>query len=101
MSYTYIVIYEYEYNLASANSFNVRKMEKSELFKISKENAVWLKENYAHLKREYDKCWIVIQDKKVVKCASTFDEIMRTVRKHDPNRILVEYIQSEPVAMFF
>ena len=76
-------------------------MEKTQLFEISRRNVEWLKENYDSLKREYDKCWIVIQDKKVIKCASSFDEIMRTVRKHDPNRILVEYIQSEPVAMFF
>jgi len=76
-------------------------VEKSALFEISRRNAEWLKENYDRLKREYDKRWVVIQDSKVVKSASTFDEIMRTVRRHDPNRILVEYIQSEPVAMFF
>ena len=76
-------------------------MEKSELFEISRRNAEWLKENYDSLKRQYDKCWVLIQDRKVVKSASTFDEIMIAVRKHDPNKILVEYIQSEPVAMFF
>lgn len=76
-------------------------MEKSELFEISRRNAEWLKENYASLKRQYDKRWVLIQDRKVVKSASTFDEIMKAVRKHDPNKILVEYIQSEPVAMFF
>jgi hypothetical protein len=76
-------------------------MEKADLFKISRRNSEWLKENYESLKREYDNCWVVIQDRKVVKSASTFDEIMKAVRKHDPNRILVEYIQSEPVAMFF
>jgi len=76
-------------------------MEKSEIFEIARRNAEWLKGNYERLKREYDQCWILIQDKKVVKSASTFDEIMQTVRKYDPNTILVEYIQSEPVAMFF
>ena len=76
-------------------------MEKSVLFEISRRNAEWLKENYDRLKKEYDKCWVVIQDSRVVKSASTFDEIMKTVRRHDPNKILVEYIQSEPVAMFF
>ena len=76
-------------------------MEKEHLFRISRENNQWLSENYDDLKKRYDKCWIVIQDRKVVKSASTFDEIMRTVRKHDPNKILVEYIQSEEVAMFF
>jgi hypothetical protein len=77
------------------------KMEKEQLFKISRENGQWLSENYDDLKKTYDKCWIVIQDRKVVKSASTFDEIMQVVRRHDPSKILVEYIQSEPVAMFF
>lgn len=76
-------------------------MEKSELFEVSRRNAEWLKENYDRLKREYDNRWVVIQDSRVIKSASTFDEIMKTVRRHDLNRILVEYIQSEPVAMFF
>lgn len=76
-------------------------MERAELFKISRRNVEWLKENYESLKREYDKLWIMIQDRKVVRSASTFDEIMKTVRKHDPNKILVEYITSEPIAMFF
>jgi len=76
-------------------------MENSELFKISRRNAEWLKENYESLKKQYDKRWVVIQDRKVVTSASNFDEIMRAVRKRDPNKILVEYIQSEPVAMFF
>jgi len=76
-------------------------MERTELFRISRGNTEWLKENYGSLKRKYDKLWIVIRDRKVVKSASTFDEIMRTVKKHDPNKILVEYITSEPIAMFF
>jgi len=76
-------------------------MEKAELFKISRRNSEWLKENYENLKREYDNRWVVIQDRKVVESASTFDEIMKAIRKYDPNRILVEYLQSEPVAMFF
>ena len=71
------------------------------LFEVSRRNVEWLKENYDRLKKEYDNRWVVIQDGKVVKSASTFDEIMKTVRKHDPNKILVEYIQSKPVAMFF
>lgn len=76
-------------------------MEKEQLFRISRENSQWLSENYDDLKKTYDKCWIVIQDRKVVKSASTFDEIMAAVRKRDPNKILVEYVQSEEVAMFF
>ena len=76
-------------------------MERKELFEISRKNAEWLKDNYETLKKKYDNKWIVIHDRKVVTSASSFDEILNTVRKHDPSRILVEYIQSEPVAMFF
>lgn len=71
------------------------------MFEISRQNAEWLKKNYDKLKRDYDKHWIIIQDRKIISSASTFDEIMKTVRRHNPNKILVEYIQSEPVAMFF
>lgn len=82
-------------------SSTVKQMEKSELFEVSRKNTEWLKKNYAQLKREYDNRWIIIHDRKVVESASTFDEIMRTIRRHDPNTILVEYVQSEPLAMFF
>lgn len=76
-------------------------MEKEQLFKISRENDQWLSENYENLKKAYDKCWIVIRDRKVVNSASTFDEIMKVARKYDPNKIKVEYVQSEEIAMFF
>jgi len=76
-------------------------MEINEVFKISRQNAEWLKKNYNKLKRDYDKRWVVIQDRKIVTSASTFDEIIKVKKKHDPNKILVEYIQSEPIAMFF
>jgi uncharacterized protein YjgD (DUF1641 family) len=76
-------------------------MEKSKLFEISRKNTEWLRDNYEKLKEKYDKLWVIIQDGKVVKSASTFDEILKDVKKRDPNKILVEYVQSEPVAMFF
>lgn len=76
-------------------------MEKAELFKSSKENLEWFKENYEDLKKKYDERWIVIDNKTVVKSASTFDEILALVRKHDPNKVIVEYMQSKQIAMFF
>lgn len=79
----------------------VKSMENKELFELSRRNTEWLKENYEKLKRDYNKSWIVIQNRKVVNSASSFDEILKTIKKHDANKILVEYIQSEPVAMFF
>lgn len=76
-------------------------MEKAELFRISRGNAEWFRENYEDLKRKYDNRWIIIQNKKVVESASTFDDIMKVVKKYDPNSVIVEYIQRKPIAMFF
>ena len=76
-------------------------MERKELFKFSRQNAKWLQENYNNLKRDYNNSWVVIQNKKVIKSASSFNEIMKTIKKTDSSKILVEYIQAEPVAMFF
>jgi hypothetical protein len=76
-------------------------MEKAELFRNSKENAEWFKENYEDLKKEYDEHWIVIENKAVIKSATTFDEILAIVKKRDPSKVIVEYIQSDQVAMFF
>jgi hypothetical protein len=87
--------------LLPANTPNGENMKKTELFEISRRNTEWLQKNYARLKREYDRRWVLIENRKIVESASSFDEIMRTVRKRNPNKILVEYIQSEPVAMFF
>jgi len=76
-------------------------MSKSKLFEISRANTEWLKENYETLKKEYDNCWIIIHNRKVVESASTFDEIMQTIKEYNKNEILVEFMQSEPIAMFF
>jgi len=76
-------------------------MEKSKLFEISRLNTEWLKENYKTLKKKYDSCWIIIKNRKIVKSASTFDEIMYAIKEFNKNEILVEFIQSEPIAMFF
>ncbi len=76
-------------------------MQKAELFKNAEENIEWLKENYDALRKKYDEQWIVIENKTVIESASTFDEVLPLVRKRDPNRIIVEYMQSNPVAMFF
>jgi len=87
--------------LLPAEALDGENMEKMELFEISRRNTEWLQKNYAKLKKEYDRHWVLIENRKIVESASSFDEIMRSVRKRDPNKILVEYIQSEPVAMFF
>lgn len=76
-------------------------MERAEIFKSSRENIEWFRENYDVLRKRYDERWIVVEDKRVVKSASTFDEVLPLVRKRDPNKVIVEYMQTNPVAMFF
>jgi C-terminal processing protease CtpA/Prc len=79
------------------------RIEKDELFKLSRENLEWFKENYKALKREYDQKWIVIQNRKVVRSSSMFDDIVKARRngEYDPKSAMVEYMQSEQIAMFF
>lgn len=43
----------------------------------------------------------MIENKAVIKSATTFDEILAIVKKRDPSKVIVEYIQSDQVAMFF
>lgn len=71
------------------------------MFEISRANMKWLEENYKKLRREFRDQWVIIRDKKVVETAETFDEIMKALKRYDVNRVLVEYIRSERVAMFF
>jgi hypothetical protein len=79
------------------------RIEKDEVFKLSRENLEWFKENYDALKREYDQKWIVIQNGKVVRSSSVFDDIVKALRngEYDPKSAIVEYMQSEQIAMFF
>jgi sensor histidine kinase regulating citrate/malate metabolism len=79
------------------------RIEKNELFKLSRENQEWFKENYNALKRKYDQKWIVIQNEKVIRSSSIFDDIVKALRngEYDPKTAIVEYIQSEQIAMFF
>ena len=76
-------------------------MEKAQLFKISRENMEWFKENYEDILKKYDNQWILIHNKSVAKSAGTFAKIVNVAKKYDPNTVLVEYMQSKPVAMFF
>jgi hypothetical protein len=77
------------------------RKEIGSLFKSSRENLEWFKSNYDNLKKNYDKCWVIISEKKVVGSNSSFDEIVKAAQKYDQSRIMVEFIESEPIAMFF
>jgi arabinogalactan endo-1,4-beta-galactosidase len=74
---------------------------KEELFNTSMGNLVWLQKNYNHLKKKYDSKWIVVHNEKVVESGDTFEDILPSTKKYAPSSIMVEYIQSKEVAMFF
>ena len=76
-------------------------MDRVELFRNVRANLEWFGENYEVLRKKYDGCWIVVEGKKVVKSASTFDEVLSFVGKRDPNKVIVEYVQSDPIATIF
>jgi hypothetical protein len=77
------------------------KEDIEQLFKASCDDLKWLEENYDRLKREYDGKWVIIQDKKVVASGGSYESIMNALKKCDPRKAIVEYVQSEQVAMFF
>jgi peptidyl-tRNA hydrolase len=76
-------------------------VSKSELFKSSFENLEWFKKNYKDIKKNYDNQWVVIQNKKIVAKAGTYDTIVAVIKKEDKKSAIVEFIDSNQLAMFF
>ena len=72
-----------------------------EMFRVSNENLHWFSKNYTAIKKKYDKHWIIVKDKKIVGQGKSFEEINHIARKYKPSDILVEFVQTEQVAMFF
>jgi peptidyl-tRNA hydrolase len=75
--------------------------EKDELFKLSRENLEWFKENYKNIRRDYINQWIVIQNKKIIAKGSTYENITNMLKKADKKAAIVEFIDSKQLAMFF
>ncbi|MGA2768927.1 MAG: DUF5678 domain-containing protein [Candidatus Bathyarchaeia archaeon] len=75
--------------------------EKDELFKLSRENLEWFKENYKNIRRDYNNQWIVIQNKKIIAKGSTYENITNMLKKADKKAAIVEFIDSKQLAMFF
>ena len=78
-----------------------RQMEKGELLQASIDNLEWFRKNYETLKEEYDNQWIIVQKKGVVAKGSTFEQIKKCLQKVDAKSALVEFIDSNNIAMFF
>ena len=75
--------------------------EKDELFKLSRENLEWFKENYKNIRKDCNNQWVVIQNKKIVAKGSTYENIASMLKKADKKTAIVEYIDSKQLAMFF
>ncbi len=75
-------------------------MEKAELLQVSVKNLKWLRDNYEEIQKKYDKQWVVIDNNQVVANCSTYDKILKTKRA-EKKTALVEFIDSEQIAMFF
>lgn len=69
---------------------------------LSTEDMEYLTANYDELARKYDKKWIIISDKKVVSAAESLKEVVNALKKiRHPECAVVEYMTTEPIAMFF
>ena len=77
------------------------KIEREVLFDDSLGNMEWFRVHYEKLKREYNNKWIIVYNKEVVETEDSFEEVLARARKYDPNRIMVEFIESDEIAMFF
>lgn len=77
-------------------------METREIFRLSADNMEWLAENYDKLKTQFDGKWIAVSDAKVVESAESLQKLKEAIAKRE-NRdsIVVEFITTEPIAMFF
>ena len=79
-----------------------KDMEKSQILKNSREDLEWLRTNYDSLKKDFDKQWVIVQNKAIIANCSTYDEVMRKVKENQTKKTaMVEFIDSEQIAMFF
>jgi len=87
--------------IAEVESGMSATIEKTESFRLSRENLEWFKENYENLKRKYDNQWVIVQKREVVGHSSTYDDIIELLKKRDRKNAMVEFIDSKQIAMFF
>jgi hypothetical protein len=77
------------------------KQEKEELFRLSRQDLEWFKENYENLKEKYDNQWVIIKEKKIVGNGSAYSDVESILRKKDKKPVIIEFIDSNQLAMFF
>jgi hypothetical protein len=77
-------------------------METRQVFELSSENMQWLADNYDRLKQEFDGKWIAVSGGSVVESSKDLQNLKEALSKHkNPESIVVEYMSTEAIAMFF
>ena len=77
-------------------------METREVFRLSMSNMEWLADNYENLRREYDGRWIAVSGARVVESSRNLEKLKEAIAKCvDRDSIVVEFMTTEPIAMFF
>lgn len=71
-------------------------------FNHSTKSMEYLVEKYDELVKKYDKKWIAIDGRGVVEQAETIEQLRHAIKKHaHPECMVVQYVTTEPIAMFF
>jgi hypothetical protein len=62
----------------------------------------WLADNYDKLKEEFNGKWIAVSGGSVVESSKDLQNLKDALSKHkNPESIVVEFMSTEPIAMFF
>jgi hypothetical protein len=75
--------------------------EKDEVFRLSKENLEWFRDNYKSIRRKYDNQWVAVREREVVASSSSYDQVIGSLKKEDMKSAIVEFVDSKQIAMFF
>ena len=77
-------------------------METRQIFEQSSENMQWLADNYDRLKEKFGGKWVAVSRKNVVESDENLQRLKDAISKHkNPESIVVEYVNTETIAMFF
>jgi hypothetical protein len=74
---------------------------KTELFRASRENLEWFRDNYKTLVKDCNGQWVVIQNRKIIAKGSTYEKIAGILKETDKKSAIVEFVDSRQLAMFF
>jgi len=81
---------------------NTNSAKLAQCFDLSMANMEYLVANYDELAKEYNNKWIAILDRQVIASSDSIEELGQIIKKHARSEcVVVEYMTTEPIAMFF